>query len=307
MRSQIDRQIVLATYNGERFLEQQLESILSQMGDRDELLVHDDGSTDGTRELLRRIAGQESMVRLLVHPPAGGPKENFAFLLGQTSARYVYCADQDDVWMPGKLDRFEQVIQFYESVYGEDTPLLVHSDLSLIDEAGSPISDSLWYYQAIDPRWGDHFNLIMTQNAVTGCAMMVNRALLKIALPIPCQAVMHDWWLAMVACAFGKVVWLPEVTVLYRQHRDNNVGAKRFVINPVKQFQYREQIRTSLLESTAQAGAFAQRYVDSPWVELARIYSELPSLSYPSRRYSLVRHKFFKSTLLKNLAWVIFV
>lgn len=277
-----------------------------QMDDHDELLIHDDGSNDGTWELLNNFSKKDSRIRLLICPPTGGPKENFSFLLQQTSARYIYCADQDDIWMPNKLDLLQETMRFYEKMYGEDTPLLVHSNLKLIDTYEKPIADSLWSYQGIDPRWGDHLNLLLTQNVVTGCAMMINRPLLQMALPIPEEAVMHDWWLALVACAFGRVIWTPETTVLYRQHSGNSIGAKRFMVDPKMYFSYREDIKRSMGKSTVQAGAFAHRYGNSPRADLARLYSELPNLPYLARRYSLTRHKFFKSGRLKNLAWITF-
>lgn len=298
-------EIVLATYNGAVYLDEQLNSIFKQLKSG-RVLVHDDGSSDNTPVLLLNRAAQEGRLEVVDAPPVGGASANFSLLLQQTTAPYVFCADQDDIWLQDKLDRLLKSMRFYEEVYGEHTPLLVHSDLRVIDASGRELNSSFWRYQHLDPRWGNYFHLLLTQNVVTGCAMVVNRALLDRALPIPCEAVMHDWWLALVACAFGKVEWVETPMVLYRQHGRNEVGAKAFDFHFMlrRAVSGRSTLRSAQSKTATQAAAFAERFPDSPHAAQARLFAQLPQMSFWLRRQTIMRQKFFKVGVVRNLAWV---
>jgi hypothetical protein len=102
---------------------------------------------------------------------------------------------------------------------------LVHSDLELVDAAGNRLGVRYLQRQRLDPERTAPVDLALT-NVVTGCTALCNRALLELALPLPVEALMHDWWLALVASAFGRIGWLPQATVLYRQHGANVLGAQ---------------------------------------------------------------------------------
>lgn len=311
-----DVQIVLATYNGAPYLEQQLQSILGQLGEG-ELLIHDDGSTDGTPALLRDWASRDSRIRVLDGPPQGGASANFSYLLEQSAAPYVFCADQDDVWEPDKLRRMLTQMRFYEGVYGQEWPLLVHSDLSLTGPQGDVIAPSMWAYQSIDPRWGDRFNLLLTQNVVTGCAMLVNRALLDRALPVPREATMHDHWLALVACGQGKVVWMEEPTVLYRQHGNNEVGARKYsaglmwsrLASLLAQTDLAQTDRSREVSAEnkmyATAECYARRFPQRPETVQARAFAALKDGPLLLRPVAVVRGRFLMKGGLRSLAWAV--
>lgn len=311
-------QVVLATYNGESHLNPQIESILKQLGNG-ELLIHDDGSSDGTPALLEKWARRDPRVRVLDGPPQGGASANFSYLLEHTTAPYVFCADQDDIWVPGRVENLLNLMRFYEGVYSPETPLLVHSDLTLIDGAGEEIAPSMWAYQKLDPRWGDQLNLLLTQNVVTGCAMLVNRALLERALPVPREATMHDHWLALVACAQGKVVWTDQPSLLYRQHGKNVVGAKQFNLSFLLG-QLRDLLRSSpkaaayttpsgLGFSEAEhrlyltAAALAQRFPQSVAASQARAFAALEHQSLARRPWSVLRGRFLMAGWLRSVIW----
>jgi len=305
MKSEVE--IVLATYNGDRYLEKQLESIVG-LEEVKRILIHDDGSNDSTVQILSQWASRHPKICIIVAESQGSAKNNFSYLLEHTEAPYILCADQDDIWLPEKVTRLLREMKFYESVYGIETPLLVHSDLKLIDENGEEFAQSFWKYQNLDPAWGDRFNLLITQNIITGCAMMVNRALLKKSLPISKEAIMHDWWLALVACAFGKVIWVGEPTVLYRQHQTNAVGAKAFdisyLIKKSLSFADAKLRRSSQNACAMQALAFASRFPDASAAKVARKFAQLENSSSSFRRSIIRQEKFYKIGLIRNFAWL---
>ncbi len=302
-------EVVMATYNGAKFITEQIDSIMSQTYQDIILVIHDDGSSDGTHDLLmkaKRTYGNKIIIKN--HPPCGGATKNFSYLLENTSEQYVMCADQDDLWYERKVENALKAIKFYESIYEESTPLLIHTDLELIDSNGRMLQQRLWKYQRLDPSWTDKFSRLLTQNVVTGCTIILNRSLLNKALPIPQEAVMHDWWFALVACAFGKVVYLSEPDIGYRQHGNNVLGAKKFdvfyVVQKALSFFNSDTKNESLLKTSSQAKAFSLRYQISGYANVANIYSELPRLSKLSRAISILRNDFRKIGWRRQIAWL---
>jgi glycosyltransferase involved in cell wall biosynthesis len=225
-------EILLASCNGEPYLAEQLRSIERQTFRDWTLLARDDGSRDSTREVLAAFRERFPKQVKIIEDGAGrlGAAGNFAQLLRRSSASYVFFCDQDDVWHETKIDR---LIALAASAPA-GRPVLVHSDLEVVDRRGAPIASSFWRYQRIAPErcaWQQ----LLVQNVVTGCAAMINAPLRDAALPIPAAAIMHDWWLALVAAIAGEIRWLPEPTVRYRQHGGNDTGAKKWGFN---QWQY---------------------------------------------------------------------
>ena len=222
--------VLLATYNGARYLPEQLDSLLAQTYANFRLLVSDDGSSDATSAILNSY-GPRFGGRLLVidHPCQGhGVVKNFENLMA-TSLRdglacWVAFADQDDVWLPHKIERCAQEMSRLEAAGGAGLPCLVHSDLVVVDERLNPIAQSFVKYQRMDPQQCSPLSLL-SMNEVTGCTMLVNRALLQMAVPVRREAVMHDWWCALLSGS-GRRHFVPEPLILYRQHGANQLGAK---------------------------------------------------------------------------------
>lgn len=220
--------VALCTYNGARFLSEQLQSIARQTLVPDELVICDDGSTDGTIEILQAFAATSAIdVRLHLAAQRGGVVANFARAMAGCTGDVIALADQDDVWLPDKLKITIGALHAAQDALGEETPLLAHTDLRVIDAAKSVLADSFWAHQGIRLQHPDALSELLLENFVTGCTVVMNRALRDQALPIPPGAIMHDWWLALVAATRGKVVTLPNATMLYRQHGSNTVGARR--------------------------------------------------------------------------------
>jgi glycosyltransferase involved in cell wall biosynthesis len=220
--------IVLATYNGAPWLEAQVRSLQAQDHAGWRLLVRDDGSSDGTPALLERLAREEPRLTVLGAPGRLGVIANFGALLEAARAAgadYVFPCDQDDEWRPDKLSRALAEMARLEARHGRGAPLLVHSDLEVVDEALRPLHPSFLAFQGLRHEGRDPLRVLLVQNFVTGCASLLNRALLELALPVPAGCIMHDWWVAQCAAARGAIGFLPEAAVRYRQHAANQVGA----------------------------------------------------------------------------------
>lgn len=220
--------VLLSSYNGARFIAEQISSIRAQTCPDWTLLVRDDGSSDATTAILCELAAAEPRLRLLGDGRGNlGPAQSFGALMQAAlddGAEYVALADQDDVWQPTKLERELGLLKAGEAEKGRAVPLLVHSDLSVVDEELHLVHPSFLEYQGLAPA-GPPLASLLTQNFVSGCTTVFNRALLRAALPLP-EVVMHDWWLALCAAALGELRYCPETTVLYRQHGRNAAGSR---------------------------------------------------------------------------------
>lgn len=200
--------VCMATYNGERFLREQLETILPQLAEGDELVVSDDSSTDGTVAILGEFAA-DPRIRLYTGNTFRSPVFNFEFALKQARGEIVVLADQDDVWLPNKLaavrDRFcRQTAR----------PYLIVLDAQVVDEAGGELYPSV--LGRLDAGPGFWKNLY--DNRYLGCCMAFSRDLLERALPFPSRIPMHDIWLGQLCERIGTTAFVPEVTMQYRKH-----------------------------------------------------------------------------------------
>lgn len=257
----------MATYNGATFLSAQLDSILAQDTDCWHLTVSDDGSTDETSEILdyyvRRFP--EKIARIHSGHRFGNARDHFFWLMGQCRADYMHFCDQDDVWHPDKVRLMQEALERAEVQYGAGMPLLVFTDQTVADESLKQIAPSLMRLQQQNPDATDCRNILF-QNIVTGCTSAINRSLAELAGQCgdTSNVIMHDWWLALVAAKFGKLVYLDVSTMDYRQHGNNSVGAK-----DVRSFGYiLKKIRTL----GALKGAFSEKKTQA--LEFSKVYSD---------------------------------
>lgn len=309
--SQID--ILLATYNGAAFLPEQLASLERQSHTDWHLLVRDDGSRDGSLDVVRDWAQRSGRsVTIIEDGQTGlGASLNFARLIAASGAPYFACCDQDDVWLDEKLAVMLCALQAQEATLGAAVPLLAWSDLQVVDRELAPIAASFRRYSrrpVLQP--GRVVPQLMLHNVVTGCASLGNAALRKAALPVPPAAMMHDWWMALVAAGLGQLVDVPQPTILYRQHGGNTLGAvandplslARWVLRDADHALART--RRLLAGTQAQAGAFAEIHraeLAPEMVELLTDYAQLPASSWPARKAFFARHRLLADNVLKNL------
>ena len=199
--------IVLCSYNGERFIKEQIDSLLHQTYPNLEIIISDDASTDGTRKILEEYKN-DKRIKLFLQAGNLGPSKNFEFALQQAKGEYIAFSDQDDIWLPGKIEKLYSVI---------GDKLLAYSDSELIREDGKPLhkylSDLRKMYSG-NETYGFIFS-----NVVWGHTMMINKKLLTEVLPIP-RDTPHDIWFAFKAASVSGIKFLPASLALYRQHNE---------------------------------------------------------------------------------------
>ena len=219
--------VLLAAYNGSAYLPGLLDSLAGQTDPDFTVLMQDDGSADSTPELLRSFSERDS--RFVFAGEQGkhlGAAGNFISLIRQAEADYILLSDQDDIWEPDKISILKQAMQDMEARYGAETPLLVHSDCSLIDGAGNSIGDSFFRHQGWSPS-AVSLPELLVQNNVTGCTLIMNAALRKLVAghAKAKELFMHDWFIALTAASFGQVTFVNKPLTRYRQHEGNKIGA----------------------------------------------------------------------------------
>lgn len=214
--------VLLATYNGEKYLNDFLKSLFSQTYHEFLCYASDDGSTDQTMAILKEFAKSEE--RLVILPgmaPTGSAKENFLTTLKRVEADIYFFADQDDVWLPEKMEHTLNALR------NQKIPECVFTDLKVVDEKLDVLADSFFRFTGYDPKETSIGELIM-ENKAAGCTMAFDRKLRDIAIQYSdLQAIpMHDVWVAGLASLTGRLLFLNEQTVLYRQHGTNEMGAE---------------------------------------------------------------------------------
>lgn len=256
--------ILMACYNGARYLEEQIRSIQDQGFANWQLIVRDDGSTDETIKIIERLAQADSRIFLLQDGNGNlGPVGNFSALIAhalQEGADYVFFADQDDRWHADKLGLMLAGMAELEG-QAAGKPCLVHCDLAVVDAQLNVVAPSFTQHVRLDPAH-TALGLLLGQNQVTGCACLVNRQALELAYPIPPAAIMHDWWLALLCAATGKIGFMPQSLVDYRQHGGNVMGAVSYWRRLKKLFASVEQWRRHaqvIRRGIRQAGATLER------------------------------------------------
>ncbi len=218
--------IALCTYNGERYLAELLQSLASQRLRPWELVVCDDCSTDSTLSILEEF-GRSAPFRVSITSNTEnlGVIKNFEKAFSLCTGDYIAPCDQDDVWLPEKLEKLAACLQGC-SGENNDSPVLVHANLELVDDNLESTGKSYLQHQGLKLTHADQYRTLLVQNYIPGCSMLFSTDLLSRALPIPDSAVMHDWWLALIASLTGKICFEPSTTVLYRQHKGNLVGSQ---------------------------------------------------------------------------------
>lgn len=256
--------IVLATFNGQNFLKQQIESIQKNTNYHyiNRLIVTDDGSTDHTRKLIENLASEDEKIEFHYNPKSeigtsksltdrsysesrknvyrrpSGPVDNFSYGLSLSTSQYIMLCDQDDIWLPNKIElSYKQICLLESRNSRETTPALVFTDMIIVDDQLNTIERSYYDLKQIPKDWHRDISNLAQQNVASGCTMIFNRQLLDCACPIPGDVYMHDWWLVLIAKYYGKIYLLDIPLILYRQHQNNTLGAnKRSIYSSLTQF-----------------------------------------------------------------------
>ncbi len=295
--------ILLATYNGEKFLREQLDSLFAQREKNWDLIISDDCSKDTTQSILNEYAQRyPSQVVLKKNETAfGSAKDNFLQLIKYAEGYdYLMFCDQDDVWKP---DKVKKTLDAMHKLEQDDTnvPCLVHTDLTVVRADLSVLYKSFIQSSMLKPSRCELKQLVI-QNNVTGCTMMINAALReKVILPADEKCIrMHDAWCAMWASAIGRIGYVEEQTILYRQHGMNVVGAKdvgsmNYILHYLCK---RRQNRQALVDAEKQAGAFlnvAGNMLSNEQKQLLIDYSTMQGKGKVWRLFVIFKHGIWKT------------
>ncbi len=292
--------IILAAYNGGKYINEQLDSLLAQTCRDISIRVYDDGSTDGTVDIVREYADNHDNIFLYRNKKNLGLTLNFLHGVKRSKADYIMLCDQDDIW---KQDKVEKTLSAMEDACKEegDKPVLVFTDADIYD-GRTPKNRSFIKESHYDVKKVDLSSLLM-ENKCIGCSVMINRALADKLVRIPMGIRYHDWWLALIAAAFGRVVFLDEMTILYRQHGDNQVGGRSFASYVTDRLSGLMSQRRALEDTYRQGELFYAVYgreLTGKNSAAARAFAMMRSDDFISRRMSALRYGFTKSGFIRN-------
>lgn len=304
--------ILMAVYNGEKYLSQQIDSILAQDSRDWHLYICDDGSADRSYDIVLDYAQRypEQITAQKNETPSGSACANFMGMLKRSQAEYVMFSDQDDFWQPDKVRlTFEKMNQM-ERVY-EDCPLLVHTEMEIVDSELNRISPSFTRFQGLNPKCNT-LNRLLCQNNVTGCTVMINRSLADLVKDAPAEdMLMHDWWIALAAAAFGQIGFVDQPLNRYRQHGGNQLGAVRnqSLLGVEKIIAGGKSTKKRLDVTYVQARKFSETYRDRLSSEIQntlKIYAGIRDECKTAKVYKLIKYGFLKQSFMSAAGQLIF-
>jgi len=308
-------EIALATFNSALFLRELLESLFRQTYQDFTLLVSDDGSTDSTLDIVAEFQGRYSdrIKRVGLGQRAGGACANFSRLIDHLTADYVLFCDHDDVWLPNKIALSLDRIRFAEAQQGAATPLLVHTNRSVVGPNLEELDLSVSSYMRINPA-RSVLPTLLIENTVQGCTTIINRALYERARPVPRETIMHDHWLALVAAALGKIDYIEESTLLYRVHGENVCAPKPWgrpsILKRVKDNLLGAAKRQGLMTASVQASVLLTRYGNDMTPEQREVTAIVANLWSVGRLYrfmTLLRHGVLFRSFFSNAGLLVAV
>ena len=223
MKNSIRVSVAMATYNGEKYIEEQLDSILKNLNNNDEIIISDDGSTDNTRSIIRNY--NDYRIKL-IDGPQSGVKQNFANAISKCSGDFIFLADQDDIWMSNKVEMMLRAFDDYQ------TSLVIHDAVVFDSDSKEIIIDSFFCHRNSGP--GIVKNIV--KNTYIGCCMAFSSELKKYIMPIPDSIEMHDQWIGIInEYRLRKSIFIKEKLIKYRRHSNNVSQLKHFpVIRMIK-------------------------------------------------------------------------
>jgi len=306
--------ILLATYNGIKYIEEQLVSIFEQTYTNYHLYIRDDGSEDETVRTIERLVtdyGMDDKVTIIDDGEAtGSAKKNFTRLCTYSDSEYTMFSDQDDIWHKDKIEITLKRMKKLEAAYGNDVPFLVHTDLTVVDEEKNLIADSIKEYMQLPVK--ENIKALLLQNSVTGCSMMLNKSAMRLMKKADEEGafIIHDHFAAVVVALFGHVSYIDKSTADYRQHSGNQIGAadaasfkyklNRFVRGK-DDFQKEMEACYSQAEYILDVFKDELDKVNADKVECVRRFSQLKSMSSREKRAFFREYGMYKRGTLKSI------
>lgn len=305
--------ILMATFNGDKYICEQIESILSQTIQDFTLFINDDCSSDNTYMILKEYENKYpdkiKISQNIVN--SGSAKHNFMKMMIQHKEEYIMLCDQDDIWLPNKIEITINKMKTIEKEYNSNKPILIHTDLKVVDSSLNEIMNS--YMKMTSANYNKiKLKDTLVQNNLTGCTAMYNKALAQYIKEEPKFFVMHDWWLMLLASAFGTIGTVYEQTILYRQHNNNSIGAKNMqsISFKLKFFMMSEKIKNALENSYKQANAFLDIYKKILSLEqynLVNKYCCIPKTTKLKRIFIVLKYKTLKNGLSRIIGQLFYI
>ncbi len=298
--------VIMTTYNGEKFVGEQIDSILASTYQDFELFIFDDGSKDQTMSVLEDYErNYPDKIHVSQNKTNLGVTLNFLSALSRTTMDYIMFCDQDDVWMKHKIALTLKRMRNMEAQIGRDNPLAVFSDACVVDQNLNEINRSFFRTGHLNPQKTDLSHILM-ENKLIGCTVMVNAALRRVlqSNKLPEKAKYHDWWIALIASSFGKIGFINECTLYYRQHEDNVVGGASFYDYVRNRLRTLKNQKEAIRVLERQAEEFLALYggdLSDQNSEIIRIFSELDQLGFIRKKLIWLSSGYRKSGLIRNL------
>lgn len=297
--------ILMASYNSEKYIESQINSILSQTYNDYHIYINDDISTDNTLNILQNYKKQyNNIFSINQNSKRQGIKNNFSSLMDKSKADYIMFSDHDDVWFDNKIEITYKEMTALEKKYSATTPLLVFTDKTVTDSSLNVINQSHNKSEKLNTK-NISFNRLLMGNVVSGCTIMMNKALKEICGHINKNAIMHDYWIALTAAAFGHISYIDKPTMYYRQHDNNTFGAKsysiKFALKKLKEG--RKNMQQAVFQNIMQAESFLNQYENLLNSNQKKILKEFISLKNKRNIYfinSVIKNEFYKSGFIRN-------
>lgn len=218
MENKIRCSVAMATYNGEKYIAEQIDSILDNLSKNDELIISDDGSTDNTINIIKKYQEEDERIKL-INGPKQGVKQNFANSIKKCKGKYIFLCDQDDVWTKNKINKVLDI-------FDKEKCLVVVHNAHIVDNKLNCIGQTFFEFR----NSGSGILKNIWKNTYIGCCMAFNSCLKEKILPIPNNIEMHDQWIGLIAEKYGKSIFIDECLIKYRRHGNNVSQMKHYGI-----------------------------------------------------------------------------
>lgn len=307
--------IIMCTYNGGKYIKEQVQSIVDNTAKDWKLFVFDDQSTDNTLEIIDRFEKKyPDKIIVKVNKIKKGAIVNFLSSIYDIGLKmkdndFIMPCDQDDVWNANKIQKTKKGMNELISVYGNNMPLLVCTDVTVVDDRMNTINDSFRRMNHYSIKKLDFSHLIM-ENKVQGCTTMINKSMALMLNRMPARIVMHDGWMGLIASAFGKIKYIDEPTMKYRQHEGNVQGSLEYKEDVKSKFANLGVQRQIVMNTTGQIAEFVEIYgqkLPRNILAAAKAFATLQQQNFFVRRYHLIKYHMWKSGILRNMGLLVLI
>lgn len=296
--------IVLCTYNGEKYIREQLESLFQSTWKNLQIDVYDDGSVDETIAIVEEYVADGRRIQVHKNEKNRGYTMNFLEAIRQCKSPYIMLCDQDDIWHEDKIEKTVARMQELEKKRGRDIPLMVFTDAMNVDDETGVEQGSFHENSHLNTKKIDTAHLFM-ENKCIGCTIMINAQVVAYLNTLPEEIRVHDWWLALICSHFGEISYLAETTLQYRQHSGNMIGGSGFLDYVKKRMAALREQREVIRKTFAQGNAFYDLFgeqLTGEVKEIAQCFARMEDAGWLKRRWNMFYYGFFKSGFVRNVA-----